>query len=202
MGKKDPRVDEYIAEAGQFTPLLAHLRSLIHKACPDIEETIKWSAPFFLHKGIVCSFAAFKHHASFGFWRWRAVFKDEAARLASSEMAMGNYGRLTSMADLPSDKEVISRIKIAVGLNDDPSPPPRVPKRAPKPVIVPKALAAALKKVPKAKAAFEAFAPSHRREYADWIAEAKTDETRERRVATAIEQLSAGKSRHWKYQNS
>jgi uncharacterized protein YdeI (YjbR/CyaY-like superfamily) len=201
MGKKDPRIDTYIAEAGEFGPLLTHLRKLIHQACPEITETIKWRSPFFLHQGIVCNMAAFKAHCSFGFWRWREIFIDDPKMAETFKMGMGNFGRLTKRADLPSDAEIISMVKTAAALNEKPAKGPRVPKSAPKPVLVPKVLQEALAKKPKAKAVFDGFSNTNRREYADWIAEAKTDETRDRRLATTIAQLLEGRTRHWKYQH-
>lgn len=200
MAKKDPRVDAYIAEAGDFAPLLRHLRDLIHRAAPDIEETIKWNSPFFLHKGIVCNMAAFKAHCAFGFWRWREVFIGDEKMAETFKMGRGNFGRLTSRAQLPSDATLLKIIKTAVALNESPTGAARVPKSKPKALVIPKELSAALKKSAKAKAVFDAFSVTNRREYAEWIAEAKTEETRVRRLETTVAQLLEGKTRNWKYQ--
>jgi len=163
MGKRDPRVDVYIARAGDFAkPILTRLRDAVHTACPDVEEAMKWSFPHFLYKGMLCSMASFKEHAAFGFWKGSLILGDKS----KNAEAMGQLGRLTSLSDLPPKGVLADYIKKAATLNDDGVKVPRVPKRAaPKALRVPADLAAALKKRKKAQATFAAFRPSHKREY-------------------------------------
>ncbi len=201
MGKKDPRIDAYIAKSADFAkPILTHLRKLVHQGCPEVVETIKWSAPHFDYKGILCSMAAFKAHCAFGFWRGQLIFGDNGGK---AEEAMGHFGRIASTGDLPDDKTILGYIRKAVALADEGGNGlAKKTVRTPKPPVkVPPKLAAALKKNKQARATFEAFSPSHRREYVEWITEAKTGETRNRRLETAMLWLAQGKSRNWKYQN-
>jgi uncharacterized protein YdeI (YjbR/CyaY-like superfamily) len=200
MAKKDPRIDTYIEKAQPFArPILRHIRKLVHEACPKVEETIKWGMPSFDYKGPYFSMAAFKQHAVFGFWKAALMSDPVLMDNARSESAMGHSGRITSMKDLPSDKKMISYLEEAMELNDLDIKVLR-PKREPKPEAkVPPILAAALKKHKKAREVFESFSPSHRREYIEWIDEAKTEATREKRVATTLEWLAESKPRNWKY---
>jgi len=202
MPKKDPRIDAYIAKSADFAkPILKHLRELIHSACPEVEETLKWSMPSFEYKGILCGFAAFKAHVTFGFWKGDLMFTGDAAAQKKANEAMGHFGRLTKLSELPSDKLLVSYIKEAKRLNDESikkEKPPKPKVRAE--LVVPPVLVAALRKNAKAKATFDAFSYSHKKEYVEWISEAKQEETRARRLATAIEWLSEGKARHWKYE--
>jgi len=200
MPKKDPRVDAYIAGAPDFAkPILTHIRAVVHAACPEVEETLKWRMPSFLYRGILCGMAAFKQHCTFGFWKG-ALIVDANGRRADE--AMGQFGRLTSVKDLPAKKVLSAYIHKAMELNESgvTSPKPKKAK-AKKELAVPPDLAAALKKNAKARATFEGFSPSHKREYIEWITEAKREETREKRLATTIEWLTAGKPRNWKYMN-
>jgi uncharacterized protein YdeI (YjbR/CyaY-like superfamily) len=200
MGRKDPRVDAYIAKAQPFArPILTHIRKAVHAACPDVEETMKWSFPHFDYKGMLCSMASFKAHCAFGFWK-ASLLKDSGIPATSAE-AMGQFGRLTSVAELPSEKVLGALVRRAASLNDEGVRAPRRKAAPKKPIDVPDELVAALKKNRKALAAFDAFPPSHRREYVEWIVEAKTDETRQRRIATAVEWMAAGKARNWKYES-
>jgi uncharacterized protein YdeI (YjbR/CyaY-like superfamily) len=193
---KNPKVDAYIAKAPPFArPILEKLRRLFHEACPGIEEQIKWGCPSFEYKGMVGGFAAFKAHATFGFWR-QDVLPDPRG-LFRSKGPMG--ARVTDAAQLPSDAVLLSYIRRAVKLNES-GPPPRAKSKPKPPVEVPDDVRAALRKNPKARAAFEAFPPSHRREYVEWIVEAKRDETRRKRLATALEWMAQGKSRNWRYE--
>lgn len=196
MGKRDPRVDAYIAKAPDFAkPVLSYLREVVHTACPGVEEGIKWSVPFFDYKGTLCQMASFKAHCAFGFWKGTLVMDGPKADDSAGEM-----GRITSIDDLPPKKELIRLVKKAAKLNDEGVKAPRVAARAPKaPAATPDDLAAALAKNKKAKAAFEDFPPSHRREYIDWITEAKSDATRQRRIEQAVEWIAEGKARNWKY---
>ncbi len=169
MPTTDPRVDAYIEKSAEFAkPILTHIRKLVHKACPDITETMKWSFPHFDHKGTVCSMASFKQHCAFGFWKQSLMEKDA---FPAQKTAMGSFGRITSLNDLPGDKVMIELLHHAVELNE------KGIKVAKKPVVrrelvVPDDLKAALKKDKKAKAAFDAFTYSHRKEYIEWITEA------------------------------
>ncbi len=201
MGTKDPRIDKYIANAVDFAkPILTHLRELVHKACPETKETIKWGFPHFDYKGMMCSMAAFKQHCAFGFWKASLMKDKKLMENAKSESAMGHLGRITSLNDLPSNKTLTAYIKEAKKLNDDniklPAKPVAKEKRE---WVVPDYLLRALKKNKSALKTFESFSPSHKREYVEWITEAKTEETRNKRITTTIEWLSEGKPRNWKY---
>lgn len=200
MPTTDPRIDAYIRKAAPFAqPILEHLRAVVHEACPDVEETMKWSFPHFDYKGIFCSMAAFKAHATFGFWKGPLL----AEKLPQvEETAMGQFGRITSITDLPHRKTLIRIVKAAAKLNEDgvKMARPERPKAAP--VRPPADLVAALSKNARASAAFKAFSPSQKREYVEWIGEAKQAATREKRLATAIDWLSQGKPRNWKYMKS
>ncbi|HLZ85657.1 MAG TPA: YdeI/OmpD-associated family protein [Puia sp.] len=201
MASTDARIDAYIAKSAEFArPILTHLRELVHKACPAVTETVKWGMPFFEYDGsILANMAAFKQHCSFGFWN-ASQMKDAGSKLQVKDRgAMGNFDRLTALGDLPADKAMLAYIKEAATLIEKGVKKP-VAKKAPKADLpVPPALAAALKKNKKAQAAFEGFSPSHRREYIEWITEARTDATRDKRIATTVEWLMEGKSRMWKY---
>jgi uncharacterized protein YdeI (YjbR/CyaY-like superfamily) len=201
MGKRDPRVDAYIAKAAPFArPILKHLRAIIHEGCPGVEETIKWSFPCYDYKGPFASIAAFKQHASFGLWKHALLVKKHAPLAKNREKAMGHFGRLTSLADLPSRRVLVALVKEAKRLNDERVKlPPRPRPKKPVKVMVPAFFRAALRKSKKAFACFDAFSPSQQREYVEWLAEAKTAPTRERRLETAIEWISEGKIRNWKY---
>ena len=196
---KDKRVDAYIAKAQPFAqPILNHIREVVHNACPDCEEKMKWSFPHFDYKGsMMCSMAAFKEHAAFSFWK--AALLDDPKKILSNEEAMGHMGRLTKVSDLPSDKILTGFIKQAMKLNEEGMVVAK-PKSAPKPPPeIPADLAAALKKNKAAAKCFAEFSPSAQREYVDWLTEAKTDATREKRLETAIEWIAEGKIRNWKY---
>ncbi len=199
MPKKDPRVDAYIRKARPFAkPILRHLRSVIHAACPDVVENLKWGAPSFEYKGLMCGFASFNTHATFGFWKHSLILKKQDDKWND---AMGSFGRLTSVKDLPPKARISAYVKRAMELNDAGVKAPHMVRRKPrKPLPVPADLKAALARKPKARTAFDALAPSHRREYIEWITEAKMPETRARRVTTAVSWMASGKSRNWKYE--
>jgi len=180
MANKDPRIDDYIARSADFArPVLEHLRKLIHKAWPDVEETIKWSMPFFQNNGApLCNMAAFKEHCAFGFWNATLLKDPEGILQVKDKNAMGHLDRITSKKDLPVDKILLAYIREAAELNEKGVKKPK-PVAAPKKELpVPPALTTALKKNKKALAAFEGFSPSHRREYIEWITEAKREEIR------------------------
>ncbi len=203
MGKKDKRIDDYIAKSADFAkPILKHFRELVHKACPDVEETWKWSFPHFDYKGsMMCSMAAFKQHCAVGFWK-ASLMSDAKALVAKAktEEAMGHMGRITSLKDLPKDQVLIKYIKEGMKLNDEGIKlPSRAKSTAKKELEVPSYFLAALKKNKKALKTFEGFNHTNKKEYVEWVAEAKTDATRLTRLTTAIEWMSEGKIRHWKY---
>lgn len=195
---RDPRIDAYIAKAAPFArPILEHVRTRVHAAAPEAEETIKWGAPGFTIDGkILLMMAAFKAHAALNFWRGQEI-GDGSPKAG----AMGQFGRLTGIADLPPDADLDALICEAAALAKT-APAPRKAKHEPKPApeMHPE-FAGALAANPKAKAVLDGFPPSAQRDYLEWIAEAKQDATRTKRIATAVEWLAEGKRRHWKYQN-
>jgi uncharacterized protein YdeI (YjbR/CyaY-like superfamily) len=199
MPKLDPKIDAYIEKSADFAkPILIHLRTIVHEACPDVEEAMKWSFPNFLFKGILCNMAAFKAHCAFGFWKSSLIVKNNG----KAEKAMGQFGRITKLADLPSKKVLQGLIAQAMKLNDEGTPSPtRSKPRINKQVVVPDDLAAGLAKNRKAKTTFEKFSPSNKREYVEWITAAKTETTRTKRLTTTLEWLAEGKPRNWKYMN-
>ncbi|MBB6189026.1 YdeI/OmpD-associated family protein [Rhodanobacter sp. MP7CTX1] len=197
MASHDPRIDAYIAKSAEFArPILEHLRAVVHAACSEVEESLKWSAPHFGYKGaMMCSMAAFKQHCSFGFWLYEDVVGGKA------EDGMGQFGKLTSIKDLPSKKELTAYIRKAMALNVAgvkqqrpkvaPKPPPQLPEDF--------AVLLAQKKHASAGKTYDSFSPAAKREYVDWITGAKTDVTRQKRLATTLEWLAEGKERNWKY---
>jgi uncharacterized protein YdeI (YjbR/CyaY-like superfamily) len=199
MPTKDKRIDAYIAKSADFAkPILTYVRALVHETCPDAEETLKWGHPSFTYHGILCGFAAFKEHAAFGFWKGRLILDKDGSR---ADEGFGSLGRLKSLKDLPPRKIFVGYLKKAMRLNEDGVKvvkPKTKPKPAPK---APPYLLAALKKNKKALAHFEAFSPSKQRDYVDWLTEAKSEATRERRLQTAISWIAEGKGRNWKYEN-
>jgi uncharacterized protein YdeI (YjbR/CyaY-like superfamily) len=203
MPTTDARIDAYIAKSAEFArPILSHLRKIVHKGCPGVTETVKWGMPFFEYGGeIVCNMAGFKEHCSFGFWKASLLKDPEGVLNVKDKNSMGHFDRIGSLKDLPADKIMVALVKEAALLNEQGIKKPLPAKKAPKAALPePAALTTALKKNKKARAVFDAFPPSHRREYIEWIAEAKTEATREKRIATTVEWLVEGKSRHWKYQ--
>jgi uncharacterized protein YdeI (YjbR/CyaY-like superfamily) len=201
MATKDKRTDAYIAKSADFAkPILCHLRELVHKACPDVEEKMKWSFPHFDYKGMMCSVAAFKEHCAFGFWK-ASLMKDATKFMRVGETGMGQLGKIKSLDDLPSDRVLLSYIKEAVKLNDAGTKLP-ARKQTPagkKDLRVPEDLKKALSKSKRAQTTFNGFSYSNKKEYVEWLAEAKTDPTRAKRLATAIEWMAEGKIRNWKY---
>lgn len=200
MGTNDPRIDAYIAKSADFAkPILSHIRDCVHANCPSAKETIKWGMPFFEYgDSILCNMAAFKAHCAFGFWLGDLLKID-----AKSGHAMGQFGRITSLKDLPTDKVFGKLINEAMKLHDVGK---KVPARAKpatdrKALVVPPEFLAAVKKNKKSLKTFEGFPYSKQKEYVEWFSEAKTDATREKRLLQAIEWMAEGKSRHWKYQN-
>ena len=197
MPSTDPRVDAYIARSAEFAkPILVRVREMVHEACPEVQETIKWSSPFFDYKGqMMCAIAAFKQHCSLIFWKASLI----EGLPANGDKSRGSFGRITSLKELPTKKQFNAFIKAAMALNDA-GVTVRRPKAGAKPEArVPKELEAALAKNRKATTVFANFPPGQRREYCDWISEAKREETKTKRVKQAIEWIAEGKSRNWKY---
>lgn len=200
MGSRDKRIDAYIAKSADFAqPILRYLREVVHEGCPEVEETIKWSFPHFMYKGMLCSMAGFKEHCAFGFWKGNLIL-DSASN--KSDDAMGQFGRITSLKDLPPKSVLLGYIKKARQLHDDGVKAPKKPKPRgeKKELVVPDYFLKAVKKNKKALATFEGFSYSHKKEYVEWVTEAKTDETRNRRLQTTVEWLEQGKARNWKYE--
>ena len=202
MGK-DKRINTYIDKAQPFAkPILKKLRQLIHKGNPEVEETIKWGMPFFDYKGPFCNFAAFKEHTTFRFWKYKLIKDPERYLQDVSNKggdAMGNLGRITSLKDLPPDKIFIGFVKQAKKLNDERIKLPSKPKKPKAELVIPDYIIKSIKKNKKAFNTFNNFSYSHKKEYVEWITEAKTDATRDKRMETAIEWMSEGKPRNWKY---
>lgn len=195
---REPRVDAYIAKAAPFArPILAHLRDVVHGACPDVEESIKWSAPFFTYRGRnLCHMAAFKAHCAFGFWRAKEI---DGLVESGDQEGRGSFGRIGSIDDLPPKRDLARFVRAAAKL--EASGPAARPRGAPKAVPdTPADLATALAANALAQEAFRDFAPSARRDYVEWIEEAKRPATRATRIATAVEWITEGKKRHWKYE--
>jgi len=194
MTKTNPRVDAYIKKAQPFAqPILKHLRKIVYTGCPQCEESIKWQMPFFDYKGPVCFMAAFKQHAVFGFWKGKLLFGKE------HKGAMGHFGRLTSIKDLRSEKELIGYVRKAVELNKRGTKQTRSKSNAKRRLTVPADLKSALLNNVKARKTFEEFSYSHKKEYVQWITDAKRDETRQKRLKTAIKWLAQGKPQNWRY---
>jgi uncharacterized protein YdeI (YjbR/CyaY-like superfamily) len=198
---KSAEVDAYIAKSAEFArPILKRVRAAMHKACPQIEETIKWGVPHFEYKGVVAGMAAFKQHASYGFWKQRLMKDPDGLFPPPGDSSMGGR-KVRSVDDLPSDAILVRYIKAAVALNEKGTKLQRPPRRKRPPPKVPPDLVAAFRKSAKAKATYAALSPSQQREYVEWITEAKQEATRQKRLATAIEWMAAGKPRNWKYLN-
>lgn len=198
MASKDPRIDAYIAKSADFAkPILKHLRKVVHAGCPGVQETIKWSMPHFDYKGVMSGMAAFKEHCAFGFWKADLILDRDKQKEKSG---MGSFGCIKSLADLPSEKTLIGYVKKAAALNEAGiKAPGRTQPKKRKPLPMPDDFSAALKKNAKARKTFDGFSPSHRREYIQWITEAKRDETRKQRLASSVKWLAEGKARNWKY---
>jgi uncharacterized protein YdeI (YjbR/CyaY-like superfamily) len=203
MSARDERVDAYIASSAEFArPILKQLREVVHKACPAVEEDIKWGMPHFMYKGMLCGMASFKAHCSFGFWKGSLVFNGEKPP-ADEKAAMGHLGCIRTLDDLPSKAALTRYVKKAAELNDAgvkiPGRARRKPAGKQAALKVPADLASALSRNAKARRTFDGFTYSHRKEYVNWVASAKRDETRAKRLTTAVRQMSEGKSLHWKY---
>lgn len=202
MANTDIRIDQYIERAQPFAqPILRKLREMVHLACPEVEEAIKWGMPFFDYKGPYCNMASFKQHATFGFWKY-SLLDDPDGLLKANKIdggpAMGNLGKIASLEDLPPDEVMLKFLTQAKKLNDEGIKlPQKLPQK--KDVEAPVYFMEALAEHDKANEEFNHMSPSCKREYIEWISDAKTEATRQKRISTAIEWISEGKKRHWKY---
>ncbi|HEY9156022.1 MAG TPA: YdeI/OmpD-associated family protein [Opitutaceae bacterium] len=200
MPTKDPRVDAYIAAAPEFArPILSHLRKLIHQGCPEAAETMKWSRPFFEYKGLLCGFAAFKAHCSLFFWQ-DIDLGNTFQKDADPESGAGRVEKIEKLSDLPKDDVLVACVRSAVQQRDTPKTKAKRVREPVKEVPVPTDLKKAISANVKANTVFKALAPSHRREYINWIVEAKRPETRAKRIQTTVDWLSEGKKLNWKYE--
>ena len=203
MGQQDARVDAYIEKAADFAkPILSHLRRVVHAGCPDVQETIKWGFPHFEHKGLLCSMASFKNHCAFGFWKGSLLAEKHPELAGAEDPAMGQLGRITAIGDLPEEEKLLQYVREAAALNEQGVKSPSRSKPKPKgerELEVPDDLLEALRKSPQALATFEGFNYSNKKEYVEWITEAKSPETRRRRLDQAVEWMAEGKIRNWKY---
>jgi uncharacterized protein YdeI (YjbR/CyaY-like superfamily) len=196
MPKTDKRIDAYIAKAPDFAkPILTRIREIVHEGCPDVEETLKWSAPTFMYAGaIMCGMVTFKEHCAFHFWKGQLFMPEK-----KEDDGRGQFGRLTKVSDLPSKKVIVGYIEQAMAINEAGTTVKRPVKAKPK-LATPSSFTTALKKNKQAHSTFGEFSPSAQREYVEWIAGAKTDATRNKRIEQAIEWIAEGKKRNWKYQ--
>lgn len=198
--KKDKRIDEYIAAAQPFAqPVLKHLRKVIHQAGAELEEAIKWGFPHFDYNGkILCAMAAFKHHCSFNLWL--AGHLDKTNKSTGDAAGMGIFGKITSLKDLPPDEEIMELLHKAMALTDAGK---TIQRKAPAKnitVAAPEDFLSLLNKNKEASEYFAKFSPSKKKEYIEWVTDAKTETTRAKRMATAVEWIAEGKSRNWKYE--
>ena len=196
----DRRVDAYIERSAEFAkPVLRHLRQTIHKGCPEVRETIKWGFPHFDHHGIMCSMAAFKEHCSFGFWKASRIRDPHQVMERKDRGAMGNFGRITTMSDLPSRSTLLALVKQAAALNEQGTPRRRTVPKPKKKLSIPRYFLSAVEKNARAFRTFSRLSPSGKREYVEWVTEAKTEGTRSKRLAMSVKWMSEGKQRNWKY---
>ncbi len=221
MTSPNPRIDAYIEKARPFArPILHHVRTLVHEAAAEagveIDEQVKWGMPSFEYEGLMCGMAAFKGHCALSFWKEAILFAGAAGGAADAagpvpdaalrSQAMGQFGRITSLEDLPPDAVIRGFVREAIRLNaEGVKVPPATGSGAGRGTARPEVplhedFRTALEARPDVLEAFEAMAPSRRREYAEWIAEARRDATRAKRIATAVEWIAEGKSRNWKYE--
>ncbi|MGH2670154.1 MAG: YdeI/OmpD-associated family protein [bacterium] len=201
MGRKDPRVDAYIARAAGFArPILSHIRKVVHAGCPDVEETLKWSAPHFMYKGMLCGMASFKAHCAFGFWKEKLLADKIKAVARAGKPAMGQFGRLTAITDLPGEKTLIRIVREAAALNEQGvKAPARARPKGDRTLKVPDDFMSALRRNRKALTTFDGFSHSNKKDYVEWVTEAKQEETRKKRLETAVAWMAEGKVRNWKY---
>jgi uncharacterized protein YdeI (YjbR/CyaY-like superfamily) len=196
MPTTDKRIDAYVAKSADFArPVLTRLRELIHEFCPDCEETVKWSSPTFMYGGsIMCGIVAFKERCVLHFWKGPLIVAE-----GQKDDNWEKLNSLTTVSDIPPKKVVGAYIKKAMELNEAGAKVPKRPAKPKKELVIPEAFMAAIKKNKKALATYEKFSPSHKREYIEWISDAKAEATRDRRITQAVEWMAEGKPRNWKY---
>lgn len=201
MEKKNPAVDAYIEASAPFAkPILNHIRRLVHAANPNINETIKWGFPQFEYKGMVCNMAAFKQHCAFRFWKASLLSDTHQVLAQTGKTAMGHLGQIKSLADLPPDEVLVAYIQEAIRLNEeDKKVAAKAPVQQTQELQLPGFFLEALHQHPAALHTFQNFSRSNKKEYLEWLLDAKTEETRNRRLATALDWLAEGKTRNWKY---
>lgn len=198
MGTRDKRVDAYIAKAKPFAqPILEHFREIVHEGCPEVVETIKWGMPAFDHRGALAGMAGFKEHSAIHFWKSSLVLDKEDKQ---PRTAMGSFGRITSIQDLPPRKKLVDYVRRAAQLNEQGIKIERPKPKKNQTITAPPFMMTAIKKNKKSLATWQGFPYSKKKDYVDWVTEAKTDATRDRRLATTVEWLSEGKARNWKYE--
>jgi len=202
MGQYDERIDAYIAKSADFAkPVLIHIRDVVHRASPLINETVKWGMPFFDYKGPVCMMAAFKQHLGFGFWKAsRLNDPDRLLQGSDEEAAAGSFGRIVTLDDLPPEEALIDFIHQMIKINESGVKEPKKPSAPKAELPMPADFDKLLRGNLAAMDNFEKFSPSKKREYLEWFAEAKSEATREKRMEQALEWIAEGKSRNWKYQ--
>jgi len=202
LPSSEPEVDAYAEGVEAFAkPILAHLRGLIRATCPEVVETLKWGIPHFDYRGeMMCIFAAYRSHCAFSFWK-SALMSDPRLKASIDLPASKRFmGKLRSLADLPVDAELTAWIREAMLLNEQGAKvAPRKTSAAPKIVVAPPAFVERLAASPSVKAMFESKSASFQKEYNVWIAEAKTEATRDKRINEALAWIAEGKGRFWKY---
>jgi len=198
MPKFDKRVDAYIAKAKPFAqPILEHLREIIHEGCPEVVETIKWGMPAFEHKGPLAGVAGFNQHCAFHFWKSSLILDKDDKK---PRTAMGSFGRIRSVKDLPPRKKMVDYVRRAAALNDQGIKVERAKPKRGQTIDAPAFMMSAIKKNKRSLATWEQFPYTKKKDYIEWVTGAKTDETRDKRLATTVEWLSEGKGRNWKYE--
>jgi uncharacterized protein YdeI (YjbR/CyaY-like superfamily) len=194
-------IDDYINKALPFAqPILKHFRELVHQACTEVEESLKWNSPYFSYKGMLCGMAAFKEHCAFSFWKGAILDDPDQLLDKDRKQAMGQFGRIAKLKDLPSDQVIISYIKEAMRLNAEGIKNPGKTSIIKKELIIPEDFMESIKKNESALVTFRNLSFSKQRDYVDWVQEAKQPETRKKRITLSLEWLTEGKSRHWKYE--
>lgn len=203
MKKPSKVVDQYIEKSPEFAqPILEKIRKAAHKACPDLDEAMKWSVPHFEMDGLLASMCSFKAHARLSFWKGMQLSDPENLLEGHGNTGMSGM-KLKSVKDLPTQKVLVAYFKEAAALNaklsQEATSSPKKKAAKVKVPTMPSDLTSALKNNKQAKLTFDDFSPTHQKEYIEWITEAKREATREKRLAQAIEWMAEGKPRNWKY---
>lgn len=199
MKNTDPRVDAYIDNANDFaTPILKHLRRLVHEVCPEVQEGIKWGFPAFDYKGYLCGMTAHKAHCSFTLWKGSLMEDPQGHLEIVGKTGMGHFGKIKTPGDLPDDGVLKGFIMQGMRLNKEGTTVTRQPVKS-SAVDIPGYFMERLRTSKKALETFEAFSNYNKKEYVEWVTGAKTEATRERRMSQAVEWMAEGKVRNWKY---